>query len=155
MQLDQLKRREVISLLGGAAAAWPLSARAQQAERMRRIGVLVPYVADDPEAQARMAAFQQGLAELGWTDGRNLRIDTRWGRRQKPNPRGRSLRNILLRPLRKANVTRVGYAMAPYWPLLNQICEPRRLRCGRPQRARKLVRDALARPASPRASTRW
>jgi putative ABC transport system substrate-binding protein len=73
-----VRRREFITLLGGAAA-WPFAARAQQAERMRRIGVLVPYVADDPEAQARMAAFQQALAELGWIDGRNLRIDTRLG----------------------------------------------------------------------------
>ena len=67
----------VYTILGGAAA-WPLAARAQQAERMRRIGVLMAAAADDPEYQARMAAFQQGLAQLGWTDGRNVRIDTRW-----------------------------------------------------------------------------
>src|SRR5262245_44028083 len=72
-------RREFISLLGGAAAAWPLAARAQQGERMRRIGVLTPFAADDPEAQARVAAFVHGLQQLGWTDGRNLRIDIRWG----------------------------------------------------------------------------
>ena len=65
-------------LLGGAAAAWPLAARAQQAERMRRIGVLMAAAADDPESQARIAAFLQGLQQLGWTDGRNVRIDTRW-----------------------------------------------------------------------------
>ena len=58
--------------------AWPLAARAQQPERMRRIGVLMPPAADDPESQARVAAFLQGLAQLGWTDGRNVRIDTRW-----------------------------------------------------------------------------
>ena len=74
-----MKRREFITLLGGAAAAWPLAARAQQAERMRRIGVLMPAAADDPEGQARIAAFLQGLQQLGWTDGRNVRIDTRWG----------------------------------------------------------------------------
>ena len=74
-----MKRREFITLLGGAAAAWPLAARAQQPERMRRIGVLMSTAADDPEAQARMAAFLQGLQQLGWTDGRNVRIDTRWG----------------------------------------------------------------------------
>jgi ABC-type uncharacterized transport system substrate-binding protein len=79
MQLDQLKRREFITLLGGAAVAWPLAARAQQREKMRRIGVLVPSAADDPEFQARMTAFVQGLAQLGWLDGRNVRIDTRWG----------------------------------------------------------------------------
>ena len=74
-----MKRREFITLLGGAAAAWPLAARAQQPERMRRIGVLMSTAADDPEGQARLAAFVQGLQELGWSDGRNVRIDTRWG----------------------------------------------------------------------------
>jgi putative tryptophan/tyrosine transport system substrate-binding protein len=73
-----VKRREFITLLGGAAAAWPLAARAQQPERVPRIGVLMASAADDPENQARMAAFLQGLAQLGWTDGRNVRIDTRW-----------------------------------------------------------------------------
>ena len=73
-----MKRREFITLLGGAAAAWPLAARAQQAERMRRIGVLMTAAADDPEVQARVAAFLQGLAQLGWTVGRNVRIDIRW-----------------------------------------------------------------------------
>ena len=72
-------RREFITLLGGAAAAWPLAARAQQAERMRRIGVLMNLAADDPEGQARIAAFLQGLQQLGWTDGRNVRIEYRWG----------------------------------------------------------------------------
>ena len=74
-----MRRREFITLLGGAAAAWPLAARAQQSERMRRIGVLMNVAADDPEGQARFAAFLQGLQQLGWTDGRNVRIDTRWG----------------------------------------------------------------------------
>ena len=71
-------RRELLAALGGAAVAWPLAARAQQA-RMRRIGVLLPYAADDREGQARLAAFQQALAELGWSDGGNVRIETRWG----------------------------------------------------------------------------
>jgi ABC-type uncharacterized transport system substrate-binding protein len=79
MQFDQLKRREFITLLGGAAAAWPLTAHAQQGERVRRVGVLVGLPADDDESQTRYAAFLQGLAELGWAVGRNLRIDTRWG----------------------------------------------------------------------------
>jgi putative tryptophan/tyrosine transport system substrate-binding protein len=79
MQFDQLKRREFITLLGGAvAAAWPLAARAQQAERMRRVGMLTPLPADDPEVQRRYAGFLQGLQQLGWTDGRNIRIDARW-----------------------------------------------------------------------------
>ena len=73
-----MRRREFITLLGGAAAAWPVAARAQQAERMRRIGVLMTLAADDPEVQARLAAFLQGLRELGWTVGRNVRIDIRW-----------------------------------------------------------------------------
>jgi putative tryptophan/tyrosine transport system substrate-binding protein len=72
-----LRRREFITLLGGAAA-WPLAARAQQTDRMRRIGVLMSTATDDPEGQARIAAFAQGLQQLGWTDGRNVRIDTRW-----------------------------------------------------------------------------
>ncbi len=70
------RRREFITLLGGAAAAWPLSTRAQ--ERVRRIGVLMNLAADDPEGQARIAAFHQGLQEWGWTIGRNARIDVRW-----------------------------------------------------------------------------
>jgi putative ABC transport system substrate-binding protein len=72
-----VKRRDFITLLGGAAA-WPLVARAQQGERMRRIGALMSVAADDPEAPDRVGAFSQGLAELGWTIGRNLRIDYRW-----------------------------------------------------------------------------
>jgi len=71
-----MKRREFVTLLGGAAA-WPLAARAQQGERMRRIGVLLNTAADDPMAQARVAAFVQGLQAAGWSDGRNVRIDTR------------------------------------------------------------------------------
>ena len=73
-----MQRREFITLLCGAAFAWPLAARAQQADRMRRVGVLLNRVADDPEEQARLAAFLQGLQELGWTDGRNVRIDYGW-----------------------------------------------------------------------------
>jgi putative ABC transport system substrate-binding protein len=75
-----IRRREFVIWLGGsAAAAWPIAARAQQSEKMRRIGVLMPLSADDAEGQVRLAAFLQGLQELGWTDGRNLHIDTRWG----------------------------------------------------------------------------
>jgi putative tryptophan/tyrosine transport system substrate-binding protein len=72
-------RREFITLLGGAAAAWPIAARAQQPDRARRIGVLMSTGADGSEVQARVAAFLHGLQQLGWTDGRNVRIDTRWG----------------------------------------------------------------------------
>src|SRR5262249_20812383 len=73
-----MKRREFITLLGGTAAAWPLAARAQQGDRMRRIGVLMTTAEDDVESKARIAAFVQALQHLGWTDGRNVRIDTRW-----------------------------------------------------------------------------
>ena len=73
-----MRRRDCIILLGGAAVAWPLAARAQQGERVRRIGVLLPAAADNAEFQARVGAFLQGLALLGWTIGRNVRIDTRW-----------------------------------------------------------------------------
>ena len=73
-----IRRREFISLLGGAAAVWPLAARAQQPERMRRIGVLMPFAEDHPVGQARAAAFLQGLQQSGWTDGHNVRIDYRW-----------------------------------------------------------------------------
>jgi putative ABC transport system substrate-binding protein len=77
MQFDQLNRREFITLLAGTAA-WTLAARAQQPERMRRIGVLMTLAADDPFGQAQVAAFQQALQQLGWSDGRNVQIDIRW-----------------------------------------------------------------------------
>jgi putative ABC transport system substrate-binding protein len=73
-----MKRREFITLLGGAATAWPLAARAQQPERMRRIGALTTLAADDPFGQAEVAAFQRALQQSGWNDGRNVRIDIRW-----------------------------------------------------------------------------
>ena len=72
-----MRRREFITLVGGAAA-WPMVARAQQNERVRRIGVLVASPVDDAEWQARLAAFNEGLAQLGWIEGRNVRVDTRW-----------------------------------------------------------------------------
>src|SRR5215472_12788339 len=71
-------RRELLAAVGGAVAVWPLAARGQQGERVRRIGALMSVAADDPEAPARVGAFSQGLAELGWTIGRNVRIDYRW-----------------------------------------------------------------------------
>jgi putative ABC transport system substrate-binding protein len=73
-----MRRREFITFLGGAAAMWPLAARAQQSDRVRRIGVLMASTADDQEFQARLAAFTQALTQLGWSEGRNLRIDIRW-----------------------------------------------------------------------------
>src|SRR5262245_13884220 len=76
MQFDRLKRRDFVALLGGAAA-WPIAARAQQGERMRRVGILITLSERDPEAQARLTAFREGLRKLGWTEGRNLRIEYR------------------------------------------------------------------------------
>src|SRR5215472_13410692 len=78
MQFDQLNRREFITLIGGAAVAWPLAARAQQGERMRRVGVLMGYAETDTAAQAQVTALRQGLQKLGWEEGRNIRIDVRY-----------------------------------------------------------------------------
>src|SRR6266550_8251627 len=72
-----MKRRDFITLLGGAAVVWPLVARAQQPERMRRVGALINTAADSADGQARFAAFVHGLQQLGWTDGRNARLDVR------------------------------------------------------------------------------
>jgi putative ABC transport system substrate-binding protein len=74
-----MRRREFIGLLSGAAAAWPLAARAQQGERVRRIGVIMAIEGDDPQIQSRLAALRRGLQKLGWIEGRNLRIDLRSG----------------------------------------------------------------------------
>src|SRR5262249_27783210 len=75
----KMKRRDFITLLGGAAAVgWPVLARAQQGERIRRVGVLMNTTPDEPDSQARVTALAQGLQEAGWAVGRNLRIDTRW-----------------------------------------------------------------------------
>jgi putative ABC transport system substrate-binding protein len=73
-----MRRRDFITLVAGAAAIWPIAARAQQPAQMRRIGVLLPEIEDDPDYQAWIGAFRQALQELGWIDGRNVRIDTRW-----------------------------------------------------------------------------
>ena len=74
-----MRRRDFITLLGGAAAAWPLAARAQQGERIRRIGILLSLDESDPEAKAQLSGFTHGIAELGWIEGRNLRTEIRWG----------------------------------------------------------------------------
>jgi putative tryptophan/tyrosine transport system substrate-binding protein len=73
-----MKRREFIGLLAGAATAWPLGPRAQQNDHVRRIGSLMPSAETDTNAQSRVAAFREGLQQLGWTEGRNIRIDYRW-----------------------------------------------------------------------------
>src|SRR6516164_7232393 len=75
---EHMRRRTFIALLGGAAAAWPLAARAQQADRARRVGFLIPYANSDRESQIRVKAFQETLQELGWTAGRDVQTDYRW-----------------------------------------------------------------------------
>jgi putative ABC transport system substrate-binding protein len=93
-----VKRRDFVTLIGGAAAAWPLAARTQQRERVRRIGVLMYQAADDPEAQARNAAFLQGLQEAGWAIGRNMRIDARWGGGEADRVRRHAAELVALAP---------------------------------------------------------
>ena len=94
-----MKRREFISLVGGAAAAWPLAAPAQQQpDRARRIGVLMNQAADDPEGQARLIAFVQALQQWGWTDGRNVRIDTRWAAADPDRTRRYAVELVALAP---------------------------------------------------------
>src|SRR5262245_56365503 len=92
-----MKRRDFIAGLGGAVAM-PVAAWAQPAERVRRVGVLVGAAADDPEFQARMAAFQDGLAQLGWIDDRNLRIDTRWATDNSDELRRQAAELVALAP---------------------------------------------------------
>jgi putative tryptophan/tyrosine transport system substrate-binding protein len=93
-----MRRREFVTLLGGAAVAWPLAARAQQPERVRRIGVLSPIPADHQEAPARMAAFQQRLQQLGWTVGLNMQIDYRWSGGDAGNIRKHAAELVALAP---------------------------------------------------------
>jgi putative tryptophan/tyrosine transport system substrate-binding protein len=93
-----MKRRQFITLLGGAVAGWPLSARAQQAEHMRRIGMLIANAESDPEGQIRAAAFRQDLQKLGWTEGRNIRIDYRWGAAEPDLARAYAAELVALAP---------------------------------------------------------
>src|SRR6516162_7327673 len=90
MHGQAMKRRDFVMLLGGAAA-WPITARAQQPEGMRRVGALMGY----PEAQSELASFLQGLQKLGWVEGRNLRIDTRWGIPADPDSMHRFARELV------------------------------------------------------------
>ena len=93
-----MRRRDFITLIGGAAAAWPMAAGAQQGERVRRVGALMNLPADDQEAQLYMAALQQGLQALGWTIGRNLRLDHRWGPLDRDRLRQRAEELVALAP---------------------------------------------------------
>jgi putative ABC transport system substrate-binding protein len=114
-----MRRREFITLLGGAAATWPLTPRAQQTERVRRIGVLMGWPESDPEAQSERAAFVQDLQKLGWAEGGNLRIDTRWAAPADPESMHRlakelvALRPDLLLSQSTPATTRAFYGRAP------------------------------------------
>ena len=110
-----MRRREFITLLGGAAATWPLASRAQQPDRMRRISVLQGLAADDPEAQIYVAALQQGLQEAGWTVGRNVRIDYRWSAGDDARLRRNAAELVALNP----DVIVAGYG--PTSPILHQL----------------------------------
>jgi ABC-type uncharacterized transport system substrate-binding protein len=95
---SHIERRKFLATLGGAAAAWPLAVRAQQREKMRRIGVLLNAAADDPDFQAWVGAFQQGLAQAGWIIGRNVRIDTRWAGGKPDDVRRYAVELVALAP---------------------------------------------------------
>jgi putative tryptophan/tyrosine transport system substrate-binding protein len=95
--MSDMRRREFISLLGGAGV-WPLAAGAQQREKMRRIGVLLPATENDPEFQARMRAFQQGLLESGWSIGRNVQLDVRWSEPNAAKIRQQAAELVALAP---------------------------------------------------------
>jgi putative ABC transport system substrate-binding protein len=93
-----MKRRDFITVLGGAAAAWPLAGRAEQRERLRRIGVLMNIAADDPEAQSRITAFVQVLGQLGWIADRNVKIDSRWSAADNERVRRHAAELVALAP---------------------------------------------------------
>jgi len=114
-----VKRREFIALLSGAAAAWPLAARAQQPDRMRRIGMLNTFAADDPEGQARAAALLQALQPLGWTVGRNLRIEHRWGTGNVATTRKNATELVALAP--DVIVTSSAAGVAPLLELTRTV----------------------------------
>src|SRR5262245_64330922 len=90
-----MKRREFITLLGGAAATWPLAASAQQGEHVRRIGVLMAHAENDVEFRDYLSAFREGLQKLGWTEGRNIQIEARWGALDDAEARRRSAKELI------------------------------------------------------------
>ena len=107
-----LRRREFIAALGGAAA-WPLAARAQQRDRARRIGVLLPGDENDPVWKTRLSAFTQALAGLGWADGRNVRMDLRWGGGDKPDDLPVQFPTKFEMVLNRKTATALGLAIPP------------------------------------------
>jgi putative ABC transport system substrate-binding protein len=114
-----VRRRTFITLLGGAAVAWPLAARAQQGGRMRHIGVLMPYPANDAQAQARNAAFLQGLQQLGWIIGRNIQIDYRWSAGSADDTRKDAAELIALAP--EVILTAGSAGMGPLFQVTRKV----------------------------------
>ena len=133
-----MRRREFITLLGGGAALWSLAARAQQCERMRFIGVLLPGTADDVQYQARVGAFLQGMQEAGWVIGRNLRIDTRWATTDAADIADTRQNWLRSRPM-------------SFWPMARRPCVHC---CRQPALCRLSFRVSLIRLA-PASSTAW
>ena len=131
MQFDQLNRREIITLIGGVAVVWPLAVRAQQGERVRRIGALMYLAADDAESPARVAAFARGLQELGWIEGRNIRIDYRWGGGDLDRVRRYAAELVALAP--DVILVSSGSALAALQKC-NPHCADRFCECHRPSR---------------------
>jgi putative ABC transport system substrate-binding protein len=114
-----MKRRDFITLVGGAAVAWPLAARAQQPERTRRLGILMAIAENDPEGQQRVAAFVQGLRELGWTEGANIHIDYRWAGADVGRIRSAAAELIDLKP--DAIVAQTALTVAPLQRMTTSI----------------------------------
>jgi putative tryptophan/tyrosine transport system substrate-binding protein len=114
-----MRRREFITLFGGAAAAWPLAARAQQAERARRLGILMAVAEGDPEAQRWVSVFVRGLRELGWTEGVNIRVDYRWAGDDVGRIRGAAAELIALKP--DVILAQTALALAPLQQMTNAI----------------------------------
>ena len=114
-----MRRREFIAVIGGAAATWPLAAKAQQPDRMRRIGVLSGGSQSDPDTQGQVAQFRQGLQELGWTEGGNLRIDYRWGEGEVDKTRRYAAELVALAP--DAILTISGFALGALLPATRTV----------------------------------
>jgi hypothetical protein len=147
MQFEQSTRRDFTTLLGSAAAAWPLPARAQQPERMRRIGVLSNLGADDAEGQSRNAAFEQVLEELGWTIGRTLQIDYRWSNGDAARLRIHAAELIALAP--DVVLASSGVSISPLLEASHSVpIVLRRLSIRSASESLKVYPDQAARPRS-------
>jgi putative tryptophan/tyrosine transport system substrate-binding protein len=153
-----MRRREFITLLGGAAVAWPLAARAQQTEQTRRIGVLIGIGQDDLGGQARYAAFLQALQQLGWSEGRNMRIETRWAAGDANRLRKHADELVALAPDviltvgsvsvgQRSSAYPVPYALETDWPVGEGGLEPPHQESSRHPFSWGGARGALARRA--------